>query len=508
MACRLAGLSSRDHCSKPEASGPDYTLHREEPHIVEDVTASDRETFLSRVIRPQLSVNSGVYSVIDRSLRPTMNRLGEYEYEGLDLSYDGPAARLLQVSAFAGVGLPEDQIARQLYGSHPSSAHHPVAGYHLGAFAGWSLDADLRANASSGGLTTWLLLELFRLGRIDGVVHLAPATEGGSLFSYRISRTPDEIRGGMKSRYYPGELSSSLREILTVPGRYAVVGIPSFIYEVRLLQNLDPMFRDRIQYTLGLICGHQKTANYASALAWRAGFEPGTLTSIDFRKKVSGEPANAYSTEFTGIVDGRLTTRRRSQSELFGTDWGWGFFKSNFSDFTQDALNETSDVVLGDAWLPQYVRDSSGTNVVLTRSAEMHELLREGQRRGDVHLDPIFVEDVVRSQASLVRQSVLELPYRYSFLQKRGAYVPGLRREEGKRLGAARRQLQRARLEMSRKSHTAFEKALEVRDLGEFDRAMGPLVERYVRVQKRARIEAKLAEGPSAVFQALRWRFG
>ena len=52
-----------------------------------------------------------------------------------------------------------------------------------------------------------------------------------------------------------------MKTVKDVPGRYAIVGIPSFIMAVRLLAEKDDTIKDRIKYTVGLICGHQKAVN-------------------------------------------------------------------------------------------------------------------------------------------------------------------------------------------------------------------------------------------------------
>src|SRR5690606_13386755 len=107
---------------------------------------------------------------------------------------------------------------------------------------------------------------------IDGVIHVKESNDGdGILFKYGISRTADEIIEGAKSRYYPAEFSSVINTIKKTKGKYAITGIPSFIAEVRLLAKQDKEVADRIAYTFGLICGHQKTTKYAEALAWQHG---------------------------------------------------------------------------------------------------------------------------------------------------------------------------------------------------------------------------------------------
>jgi coenzyme F420-reducing hydrogenase beta subunit len=285
-----------------------------------------------------------------------------------------------------------------------------------------------------------------------------------------------------------------LKEIRQLEGKFALVAIPSIVYEVRLLQRLDSSYKDRISVIIGLICGHQKTANYAEYLGWKMGVAPGNLQSIDFRRKIEGMPANSYSTEVTGVIDGQLQTKVAKQNELPGTDWGLGFFKSNFSDFTEDALNECADLVVGDAWLSKYTADSRGTNIILTRSSSLLKILESGNQRGDIHLETLTVGDLLRSQTSLIRQNVEEIGYRFSYLQRKGWRVPyRLRRASPERIALLRKAIQRARFKTSQTSHIAYLKARAQGDLQVFDETMRPLTKNYRRIQRLTKVRNKLS---------------
>ena len=100
----------------------------------------------------------------------------------------------------------------------------------MAAWVGHVAEAPFREQGSSGGMVSWVAAELLRTGAVDGVAHVtAEDPASGHFFRYRISRSPDEVGRGAKSRYYPVELSGVLREIRAVPGRYAIVGLPCFI---------------------------------------------------------------------------------------------------------------------------------------------------------------------------------------------------------------------------------------------------------------------------------------
>jgi coenzyme F420 hydrogenase subunit beta len=400
---------------------------------------------------------------------------------------------VLAVSAFARRGEPEHVIGARLFGDQPAISNDPVAGYYVGAYAGAVTDDSARALSSSGGLTTWFLQTLLAEGRVDGVIHMKPTGGSAALFSYAISRTSDEIADGAKTRYFPGHVGEQLREIIQSGDTYAIVGIPTLLYEVRLATIRYPELGKRLKYFVGLICGHQKSAKYADALAWQVGIPPGELVDIDFRLKMEGQKASAYGVEFHGRdAHGLPVTARRSASDLYGTDWGLGHFKANFSDFTDDVFNETADIVFGDAWLPGYVDDSRGHNVVLTRSREADEILTRGVADGEIDLDTLPVEQVVKSQGGLVRHGRDLLSTRLAYVASRGEFVPSQRLELGPPADFMRRRLQQLRVRMSRRSHTAFAASVVAGEFNAYPRRMRWLTREYEIAYKLVRLLGRI----------------
>ncbi len=455
-----------------------------------DADGSDLAPTLSALIGHGLAVNSGVHCVIEPAISISMNDWGEYGYTVPDALEPDVEERLRRVSSIGGTGPNETEIAASLFAEHPDIQGHPIAGLHLASFAGWAADEDIRNAASSGGIATALGIHLLETGAVDGLIQMAPSSDG-ELFRYVIARSADEVRANTKTRYYPGELGGTLTQALLTRERFALIGIPSFIHEVRLLQEVRPEFKDIIVFTIGLICGHQKTARYAEYLAWTAGISPDSIESIDFRKKIPGLPANVYKTEVLGYRNGHLVRAELMPGDVTGADWGLGYFKSSWSDFSDDALNETADLVLGDAWLPEYTSDSRGTNVVIARSEHALALLKEMEARSDVYLEEISIERVVASQTALVKHAIVELPYRYSILQRRGRYTPPIRRPSTRKPSLDRRMIQRKRLLTSSRSHEAFASAREVGNLADFNSQMQKLNTRYYRAQLISRAYTK-----------------
>jgi len=116
-------------------------------------------------------------------------------------------------------------------------------------------------------MVSWTLAELLKKGIVAAVAHVVP-TDEERRFAYRPSRTEQEVAEGAKSRYYPVEMSRIFEHIRAEPGRYAVVGVPCFIKAIQLLRRAEPLLQERIVVTLGLFCGHMKSARMLESFAW------------------------------------------------------------------------------------------------------------------------------------------------------------------------------------------------------------------------------------------------
>lgn len=303
----------------------------------------------------------------------------------------------------------EDQIGAALF---PAAAHVDTRiGRYEATYFGYAAEPRFRDQGSSGGLTNWVACELLRLGLIDGIAHVGPGRSDRRepLFGYRISRTLDEVRAGAKSRYFPVELSHVLEEIRTTPGRYAIIGIPCFIKAVHLLRAREPILAERIVHTLGLFCGHMKSARFAASLAGQLGYDLGEVTRFEFRRKDPSRPANWYRAE-AERADGQ--TRAEDWWHMVDGDWGAGFFQSAACDYCDDVVAELADISFGDAWIDPYQADGRGTNVMIVRNKTLHQMITNARVEGRIVLDDTDGDTVVSTQAAGFRQRREGLAYR------------------------------------------------------------------------------------------------
>ena len=172
---------------------------------------------------------SGSCAVVDDNIKMELNEYGMYEEKVL-LDEDYELSPLIEfVSPNLNEEINELDIAKNLYNNIEGIHHDKRIGYYTSLYAGHISEGDYREKASSGGMGTWIFKELFEKDLIDGVIHVKENSDKNSpiMFQYDISRSIDEIKAGSKTKYYPVEFSKVLKKVKEVPGRYAIVGIPS-----------------------------------------------------------------------------------------------------------------------------------------------------------------------------------------------------------------------------------------------------------------------------------------
>lgn len=391
------------------------------------------------------------------------------------------ATSVLAVCPFSNQAPNEDQLGQELFSQN--CQRHDRIGYHLSTYAGFVSGDSFRDRGSSGGMGTWIVSELMQQGLVDGVIHVhqrQPDANDARLFHYQLSTTLEQVRSGAKSRYYPIELSGVMQLVRDRPGRYAIVGIPCFIKAVRLLMRQEPLLAERIVFCVGLVCGHLKSTQFAAMFAWQCGISPDNLLAIDFRKKLPGLNANQYGVEIVGLQDGQVVTHVRPVPELYGRDWGLGFFKYKACDYCDDVVAETADVVVGDAWLPQYVQDSQGTNVVVVRHPLIQDLVEQGMATDRLHLDRIDADDVAKSQSSGFAHRREGLAYRLYLADRQKQWRPLKRvKASAKHLSHNLQKRHVLRVEMAAESHLAFKAAVNAGAFSVFVEKMDAIVQRY-----------------------------
>jgi coenzyme F420 hydrogenase subunit beta len=430
-------------------------------------------------------VGCGACATTTAKIRVKMTPLGTYQAalengEVLSPAEDRAASAVCGFSAHAQ---NEDDIAGPLYSRY--ATRHSEIGYHAQTFTGYVEEGSFRADGSSGGMGTWIASELLRLGHVDAVVHVRPCRNvqetDSPLFEFSIARSTDDLRAGSHSHYYPVTLVDILKQIKDDTSlRYALIGVPCFVKAARLLAQQDEAIAHCLRYYIGLVCGHLKSAAFAMSLGWQAQIAPESLEGIDFRDKIEGKSPRKYGFRATGRTAHGTVEAARPMAEIFGGDWGLGFFKYKACDYCDDVFAETADVVIGDAWLPQFDADWRGTNVLIVRHALFRDILAAGADQSRIKIAPITADMAAASQRSGLSHRREGLSWRLAAADRRGEWRPPKRVIAGSMLlTRRRRRIYELREQLRDASHAAFAQARARQDFRHFQASLQPLIKRY-----------------------------
>lgn len=263
-----------------------------------------------------------------------------------------------------------------------------VLGYYLNCYTGYAADYNVRYNAASGGLVTALLIFAVEEGLINGVLVTCMSKENPLEPEPFIAKTREEIISAARSKYCPVPANIALREILKEDGKYAVVGLPCHIHGIRKAEKVDKALKAKISLHLGIFCGHSPGFLATEFLLWQRGIAKEDVVKIDYRGE--GWP-------------GGVSIYLRNGKKIFLPHFEvWGSLDLVFIPrrcmLCCDGAGELADISLGDAWLPEFSDDKSGTSVIVSRTPKGEELLQRMVTKGIIELNSITAAKVAESQ--------------------------------------------------------------------------------------------------------------
>ena len=365
---------------------------------------------IEQVVNHNYCIGCGVCRAADPAIEIGLNKYGEYVANLNNSNIDG--RRLASKICPFAENLNETEITDEIFSGQ---MQQEFIGRFSGLFAGYSLDD--RELGSSGGIITYIIRQLLVSKKIDYAILARPRIADnirGLEFSFDVVSSEVDVNSGATSFYYPVTYSEALEFIAKNPGRYAITGVPCFHKAIRLLKRQNPIYHERIQFQLGLVCGQLKSALYFEYLLRRAGVPTGKVESACFRRKDSKNRADEYF--FEAIVqdnDSKKDIFRISNKQI-GVNWGMGLFKPKACDYCDDVFAETADIAVMDGWLPHYVNDGRGTSLIVVRDKRLLDVLTGGREAGNLHLEDISAEEIVRSQQGGLNHRRKGLAYRLS----------------------------------------------------------------------------------------------
>ncbi|AKB60122.1 Coenzyme F420 hydrogenase/dehydrogenase, beta subunit C-terminal domain [Methanosarcina mazei] len=407
---------------------------------------------IDEIVKNDLCIGCGTCAGIcpQKTLKIQDNEYGEYIPSETRECNSG-CGLCLEVCPFSN-SENETEIGTKIYGNIEGMNYLPETGYYLDSYVGYS--NKFRRSSASGGMTTWFLTKLLKEGIVDYIVCPTPRKNPEKLFSFEILSDENSVKSASGSAYYPVEMSEVIQKIQEIPGHYAVTGLPCFIKALRLATQKNKKLRERIIVTIGLVCGQMKSKNYTKYIAALAGNNNfNKIQSVYYRGKSPEKPVSDYYYQFIDENDSRY---KIFWSEGVSEAWINRWFTPNACNYCDDVFAELADVTFMDAWLPEYSKDSMGTNLLLVRSPEVLDIIQNGINKLEITASKISVEKVIQSQSGVLELKRKQLSHRLYLAQQKGLKIPEKRVNPSKDIGLLKKREIKLKALMQEESKQIF----------------------------------------------------
>ncbi|MDZ7678655.1 MAG: Coenzyme F420 hydrogenase/dehydrogenase, beta subunit C-terminal domain [Acidimicrobiales bacterium] len=360
---------------------------------------------LSGVIASSMCIGCGACELADPTVKVTLHPTKQiFEPE----SVGGPeAAAVCPAVAVDYAGLQEKLFP---------GAEQTEFGVVEAVMLAQSTDLERNRRASSGGLIKELLLELLDRDDIDGVIALGHVA--GLDFQPRLVTDPDGVDELPGSIYHNLSQPETLRLLEANEGRYVVVAIPCQLEGIyQYVFTHAPHLRDRIAFTVGLLCGWQYSHH--------------ALRAISHFKKIPFDEITDIAYRGEGPI-GKLRIRTGDEEHAIGRRVDFGYqvaFDRSFNlprcHVCINHSNFLADIVVGDAWLPATVTSKTGISLLTCRNAEAEATVRRLAADERIVIADVTTAEVEESQKRPVVYG--DVAYAYAdHLRELGVHTPDL----------------------------------------------------------------------------------
>ena len=361
---------------------------------------------LSGVISSSMCIGCGACEMVDDSVRVTLHPTKQM------FEPDGPGS---QAAADVCPAVRVDFKGLQEY-VFPGATPGPY-GVVEDVYLAQSTNRDRNWAASSGGLIKEVLRRLLSSGEIDGAIALDHVK--GLDFAARLVTDPDDVDTLPGSIYHNLKQTPALELLRANRGRFAVVAIPCQLEGLyNYVSKFAPELRERIDVSIGLLCGWQYNMHSIRAMGSYLGFDPEHIDQISYR---GGGPIGKL-TVVTDEGDTYTASRRVDFSYQVAYD---RHFNTPRCHLCINHSNFLADLVVGDAWLPSTVFTKTGISLLICRTARSREIVEGLGRDGACSVQRVTTEEIRESQTDRVVFG--EFAYAYAdYLDEIGEHRPDM----------------------------------------------------------------------------------
>lgn len=278
-------------------------------------------------------------------------------------------------------------------------------------YIGRANDLNIFKNAQSGGLVTATIKYLFESGKIDAAIMCKVDLSIEYTPIAYVVRSIEELANCQKSSYVPIDIVSAIKQTEGL-NSVAVVGTACHIQGIKSLRFFNKKYRDKIKYTIGLICDRTLCKTITDVLY-------GDIYRERKKKIIWRDKSKRYSTAQLLIQteDGKTKKLPRWQRFVLKDP-----FTNTRCRICFDKLNTNADIVYGDPWGMSNVDWKNGDSVIIVRTQTGEEVVNNLISNKIISMKDASLSEVISGQQIETRKR--EVSSAVSFYQQRGWAVP------------------------------------------------------------------------------------
>ena len=334
-----------------------------------------------------------------------------------------PARQIFQPTSTGGVAAASvcpsievdyADLQEFVFGQRDSGPLGLVDSIHLAQ----STDEARNRNASSGGLIKEAIRYLLESGTTGGVISIAH--DQGLEYRARIIRDPQEIDSLPGSIYHNINLESALALIEANDEPLGVVAIPCQLEGIyKYVSTCKPHVKERIAFTIGLLCAWQYSRHSIAAISAYSGVDPALLSDVAYR---GGDMIGKLRLR---LGDGREHSidRRANLNYQIAFD---RYFNTPRCNVCVNHTNFLADLVVGDSWMQSTRFTRTGISIAIARTPRATAALRDMERNHQIVLHQVGEKELIESEG----ESLVYGEFAYAFadlLREEGLHAPELR---------------------------------------------------------------------------------
>jgi len=267
---------------------------------------------------------------------------------------------------------------------------NPFIGTALQTYVGKATNRDLYANSQSGGIVSALLAHALETGEIAGAITAVMVAGNPPKTIARLVKSIEEIRQAQKSKYCPVPLLSVLDEIEELEKPVAFVGVACQIHGLCNILERFPCLKEKISFTIGLICDRTMTYGAVDFLLKKAGLAQESERMLHFRDKAcGGYPGNVnviYSDGCSASLPSSIRIRIKD------------FFTPACCRLCFDKMNVFADISVGDPWGIDGADRIGGESVAIIRTEAGKRIFQNALKNSAVTAREITYDEVLSGQ--------------------------------------------------------------------------------------------------------------